>query len=110
MKCQKDHSHPYVANAKNKASHLSAPPTCLDSTNSNNFTIYCYMFRKTDLERLYTLAAVLLKFQVFWYVMPYCWSKVPDVSKDCSAFIFRLMQCQQSIFFLDCMTLHMKAL
>jgi len=62
------------AKVKNKASHLSAPPTCLDSTNRNNFTFYCYMFRNTYLERLYVRAAVLLKFQVFWYVMPYCWS------------------------------------
>jgi len=33
------------------------------------------MYRNTYLERLYVLAAVLLNFQVFWYVVPYCWSQ-----------------------------------
>jgi hypothetical protein len=50
LKCQKNHSRPYNAEVRNKASHLSGPPTCLHSTNRNGFTSYCYMYRNTNLE------------------------------------------------------------
>lgn len=52
----------------------------------------------------------IMKIQAVCSLTVYCWINVPNVSKDCSKFIFRVKQSTKLSLFLDCMTSKMKSL